>query len=94
MAKIIISLEMPTPEAPIPASPTTYQLTPEERVQDAIESVNSGQDSHRDWLFLNKVYQSIQGKNSPRAQNLCKMIKPVLSKFGYHGMATNDKGTN
>lgn len=89
MTQIVVTLTMPTPEQHVPASPTP-KLSPEEKVRDALDCIESGHDSHKEWLFLNKVYKTLRGKNSPRAKNLCKMIEPVLSKFGYHKTTAED----
>lgn len=89
--KISIMLEaMPAPgrTAQSPVSPKPIPV--EDRVRDALELINSGHESHKEWLLINKLYKQLRGKSSPRAQNLCKMIKPVLAKFGYFDTTAED----
>lgn len=83
--KITLNIEMPskdhyTPEA-CPA------LSPEEQVRDALDEILSGRDSKREWVFVSKVYKDLLSFHSPseKQKNLINMIKPVMSKFGYHG---------
>jgi len=38
-----------------------------------------------EWKSLQGFYKQLASmKQTPRVQNLRKMIKPVLSKYGYH----------
>lgn len=66
--------------------------TVEEKVREAIDLVDSGYCSHTEWLMLNKLYESLcrNKKQGPRIQNLKKMIEPVLAKYGYHKVSTED----
>lgn len=84
MIRISIAVPMPKPAQQEHRGP---RCTPEEKVREAIDSIDSGNDSHVEWLLLNKLYKQMceLKRPSPRADNLKKMIEPVLQKFGYFG---------
>ena len=83
--KISVALEMPSPSAPVPEAPPAP--TPiEDQVREALDCIESGEDSGREWAFINRTYKALteMKKPSPRAKNLIEMIKPVLAHYGYH----------
>lgn len=59
----------------------------ESRVRDMIDCIESGYNSSVEWIALNKFYDSIKDRKDSRARNLLEMIKPVMSKYGQHGVA-------
>lgn len=57
----------------------------EDEIRDSLELIESGHDSTIEWRAIRGLYAQLkQMKQTPRVQNLRSMIKPVLSKFGYH----------
>jgi len=57
----------------------------EEEVRTMLDLVESGHDSAVEWRALRGFYQNLcKMKQNPRVRNLREMIKPVLSKYGYH----------
>lgn len=89
-----LSLTMPPPQPANQDKIAATGLSVEDKVKKAIELVDSGYCSDVEWLMLNKLYQSLKSKKqNDRVKNLISMIKPVLAKYGYHDVATNDKGT-
>lgn len=84
--KLQIMLELPP--APEQTEKAVCGPSIEEQVKDALECINSGYDSAADWSMINKLYKALcTAKPNPRIQNLIAMIKPVLAKFGYHGVS-------
>lgn len=82
-SKITIQLEMPDTAAPSCAAPLPKPI--EDKVREALERVESGYKSDVTWLMIRKLYTKLQGmKQTPRVENLKKMIEPVLAKYGYH----------
>lgn len=87
--KLSIELEMPPPskEKPEPV----HKQSVEERVRECLECVESGRDSHKEWLILSNLYKALLNtkKKSPRGKNILKMIEPVMTKYGYAGVGGN-----
>lgn len=92
VSRILVSIEMP--EARTPPEKKSPTCTPEQRVRDAIELVESGYCSTREFLTLSKLYKALcaRKEKSPRVQNIISMIKPVLAKYGYHGVSAEKQG--
>lgn len=88
MPSVIVKVCMPEPgaESTQAAAPTSV----EDKVRDALDLINSGYVSRVEWSMINKLYESIKGRKDPRSQNLIKMIEPVLAKFGYHKVSTEN----
>lgn len=88
MPQIILSLTMPDGPAGEPPCPP---VPVEEQVRDAIELIDSGHDSRREWEMITRLHAALSQKKSvtPRIQNLLNMIEPVLAKFGYHQAMPN-----
>lgn len=88
--QIKLLVEVPTPEES--SKPKSPCLSPEERVRHYIDLIESGHKSDVEWITLNKFYKALcKCKKTPRVQNLISMIKPVLAKYGYHGVASEGK---
>lgn len=92
---IKVMLELPMP-APAPVAPPPVEKKPEpkvsveDKVREALECIDSGYESGVEWAMINRLYKDLCNlkKPSPRAENLKKMIEPVLAKFGYHGVTS------
>jgi hypothetical protein len=86
--KVMLELPMPSP-APqaAPAQKSAIQKVPvEDKVREALECIDSGHESGVEWAMINRLYADLCKLKKPteRAENLKKMIEPVLSKYGYH----------
>lgn len=90
MSKIAIMIDMgaPHPGAPAPTSTApekTKKMSIEEEVRKSIQLIESGYNSKIEFTALRGLYTSlVKMKQTDRIKNLRNMIKPVLSKFGYH----------
>lgn len=57
----------------------------EDEVRDSLELIESGHDSSIEFKAIKGLYtQLTKLKQTSRVRNLRDMIKPVLSKYGYH----------
>lgn len=57
----------------------------EDEVREALDLIESGNDSHVEWNMIRRLYREIcKRKPTARIANLKEMIEPVLSKYGYH----------
>lgn len=84
--RITIMIEAGTPgkEAAL-TKPEPKGKSIEEEVRESIELIDSGRASSVEWRALRGLYDSlVKMKQTDRIKNLRKMIKPVLSKYGYH----------
>jgi len=80
---LMLDLPPPTPEKI--TRPVAKQCTVEDDIRALIEVVESDRESLVEWKSLQGFYKQLASmKQTPRVQNLRKMIKPVLSKYGYH----------
>lgn len=88
---ISVALQMPEASAPV-TRPLAEPESVEDQVRSALDCIESGEDSHKEWLFINSVYKKLQGlkKPSKRAINVKKMIEPVLAHYGYHMTSSNN----
>lgn len=75
---------------------TPSKLSVEERIRDALDLIESGFDSHQEWILVNKVYRDLMGipedKRSERVCSLIDMMDEVLKKYGIHGVAADRTG--
>ena len=76
---------------PHPSDPKQHQPAPlsvEDRIRDCLDTIMSGHESKREWKTVNRVYKHLKSKSNPnkRHTDLIRMIEPVLSHFGYHGV--------
>lgn len=96
MADIRIMIDVGNPE---PASENKHdhavpkKPTVEEKVREALECIESGFESHVEWTMINKLYKDLiaSPKKNERMQNIISMIAPILKKYGYHGVSSEDK---
>lgn len=88
---ITVALQMPEADSKI-TKPLAEKQPVEEQVREALDKIESGEDSHAEWLFINSVYKKLQGlkKPSKRAISIKKMIEPVLAHYGYHMTSSNN----
>lgn len=84
-----LMIEMQEPPKPKKEEYSRYKIPVEDRVRDALENIDSGKESYRDWLFIKGLYDKLCSKEKPnkRVINLIKMIEPILAKYGYHHKA-------
>jgi hypothetical protein len=80
---VLVQLQMPgefteKPKPPIRKRPV------EEVVRECLEKIESGLESHKEWLTITKLYKDLESRKDDRAENIKKMIRPVLSHYGYH----------
>lgn len=86
---IVLEMAMPAPgstSAPGQAEekkPAKRSI--EDEVRDSLDLINSGYESKIEFRALRKLYDDLcKMKQTDRIKNLRAMIKPTLSKFGYH----------
>jgi hypothetical protein len=81
--KIVLEVGMPTPSS---EKPEECKQSPEEQVREALEVIDSGEESKVEWILVNKLYKQLKSLKKPnsRARNLIQLIEPVLAKYGYH----------
>lgn len=84
--KLQVLVDMGVPEQLRKPAPEVCPKPPiEDRVRQMIENIESDRDSYVDFRALNHLYDDLcRMKQNKRIENLRNMIKPVLSKFGYH----------
>lgn len=90
---IKIMLDLPPPEYREPPKKEEHKPSIEEEVREALEKIDSGYESHVEWLMIGGLYEKLKqlAHPSPRARALIEMIEPVLAKYGYHKVAPNPK---
>jgi len=83
MTSIILKLQLPDPGNCQPDD--TPERTIEDEIRDSIKLVESGRDSEVEWAALKKLYVALRtGKQTPQTKHICKMIQPLLNKYGYY----------
>jgi len=86
--KVMLELPMPAPQPVQVKKPESKveKVPVEDKVREALECIDSGYESGVEWAMINRLYRDLKKlkKPTPRAENLMKMIEPVLAKFGYH----------
>lgn len=62
----------------------------EERIQDALDMIDSGHESRSDWEFIRRVNNCLMKKPklSTREKDILAMIQPCIKK---HGMASGSQ---
>jgi hypothetical protein len=87
MARLSIKLALDNgpPAAGAGAAPVPKPSL-EEKVKDAILAIDcSGHDARVEWEYIRKVHSRLcEMKQTPRVENLLKIIEVVLSKYGEH----------
>lgn len=86
MANIVINLTLPAPgERPEIQKKKPKSCSVEEKIRGIIDLVESDRESSQEWKTLRRFYDSLtKMKQTSRVKNLREIIKPVLSKYGYH----------
>lgn len=89
--KIRVLLQTETVPDPTPEDDTSPAPV-EDQVRDALECIESGYNSEKEWRMIRKLYQALvkMPRKSPRVQNLINMILPVVSRYGYHDTVGTD----
>lgn len=84
MIKLLVQLDMP-PQVPTERKQLPIRKTSiEDEVRHALDCIDSGHASGVEWIMVNKLYRALAKYKTPRAENLRKLIEPVLAKYGYH----------
>lgn len=84
--KLQILIDVPPPVEKAKEAPCPMGI--EDKVRDALELIESGHESHQEWIMINKLYKALcEKKPNKRINNLKKMIEPVLAKYGLHGVS-------
>lgn len=78
---------MPMPDKATSSKKPEEGISLESKVKDMIDLIESGHNSSREWIALNKFYDSIKDRKDQRSQDLIKMIQPTMSKYGQFGVA-------
>lgn len=86
--KLMLEIPMPSPAPQKPIAreePEEQKASVEDKVREALDCIDSGNESAVEWSMVNRVYRDLKAlkKPSPRAKNLMGMIEPVLEKYGY-----------
>lgn len=83
--KVQLLIDVPSPEQ---TANHPEPLSVEDKVKHALELIESGYKSDVEWNMIHRLYKSLKAlkKPSERAQNLLKMIEPVLNHNGYYGV--------
>lgn len=82
--KLMLDLGVPA-ESRKAEEPTVPKRSIEDEVRDSLELIESDRQSSIEWRAIKGLYQQLcKMKQTERVQNLRNMIKPVLSKYGYH----------
>jgi hypothetical protein len=92
--RISILLDTGVPQTLRAEKPQAPSRDIESEIRSLIDCIESGYDSHVEWLTLKKLYKVLcMCKNTSRNQRLKGMIEPILSKYGYHvGRGTVGRG--
>ena len=83
-------------DAPPPPQNNQPQKPPhsvEDEVREALDCIESGYRSDVEWIMLSKLYKELLNspKRTPRMESLIEMMKPTMSKYGYHGTEPEGK---
>lgn len=84
--KIQIMLDTGAPKELRKPEPEVCPKRPiEDEIRDSLELIDSGHDSAIEFRAIQGLYKQLcELKQTERIQNLRNMIRPVLSKYGYH----------
>lgn len=84
--KLQVLVDMGVPEKLRKPEPEACPRKPiEDQVRESLELIESGHDSSVEFRAINGLYDQLcEMKQNKRIQNLRDMIRPVLSKYGYH----------
>lgn len=82
--QILISLDVPTP-GKYKTDHATKELSIEERVRAACELIDSGHESRKEWLLLQKLNNYLMRRKdrlTERQANVLQMVQPMIEKYG------------
>lgn len=67
-----------------PAIETPPPLSIEEKVEAALDLIDSGHESRREWCYIKCLnnYLMRQEKLSPRQEKILMQIQPIMEKYG------------
>jgi len=84
--KLQVMIDMGTPrELRTPEEEHCPRRPIEDEVRESLELIDSGHSSNIEWRAIKGLYAELcKLKQTERVQNLRNMIKPVLSKYGFH----------
>lgn len=84
--KLQIMLDMGTPkELRKPEPEVCPKRSIEDEIRESLELIDSGHDSAIEFRAIRGLYKQLtEMRQTPRIVNLRDMIRPVLSKYGYH----------
>lgn len=78
---LLIKLAIPEPGKSQPEE----EMSLEEEVRESIKLAESDTASTIEWKALRQLYKHLcKQKQTPEIRNVRKLLKPVLSKYGYH----------
>lgn len=84
--KLQVMIDMGTPkEITRPHEDACEPRPIEDEIRESLELIESGHDSNIEWRAIKGLYSQLtKMKQTSRVKNLRDMIKPVLSKYGFH----------
>lgn len=88
---IMLSMPVPVTKGKDFAEKQDPMVSVEEEIRNAITAIESGHDSAVEWKVLNKFARTLRDRKDSRSIALMKMIEPVLSKYGMHGVSEGDQ---
>lgn len=87
--QLLLNLESPPPSS---GDENTRPLSLEEKVEDALDMIESGHESCNEWSFVISLWKKLQhrkkhGNLSRRAEALLHMMAPTINRHGSaHGI--------
>lgn len=83
--RIQLMLDLPPPKPAQIRRPEAKQCGIEDEIRSLVQMVESDRESNVEWKALQGFYRQLtQLKQTSKVKNLRGMIKPVLSKYGFH----------
>lgn len=85
--RVMLEVGLPSERS---SEPGVRPVSIEEKVKDALDSIDSGYKSDVQWIMINKLYKDLSARRgkSKRIDNLLNMIEPVMAKYGYHKVSS------
>lgn len=86
MSKLTIMIDLGAPkELTRPHEDECKPRPIEDEIRESLELIDSGHESNIEWRAIKGLYSQLtQMKQTSRVKNLRDMIRPVLSKYGFH----------
>lgn len=77
--KVLVHLEMDKP-----AQSGPEPLTIEEKVEAALDLIDSGHESRAEWCFIKALNNFLMKKDklTPRQEKILRTIQPIIEKYG------------